>query len=76
MSQAYQCDRCGRYYSTQDIAKLYDEGSSATSAARFNLEMDNHPYEAKKFDLCPRCKISLKQWYYIDIDELRKDEQK
>ena len=74
MSQAYQCDRCGKYYSAQDIAKLYNEGSSATSAGRFMLEIDNHPYESTRFDLCPSCRISLKKWYYEDMLELRKED--
>lgn len=57
MSQAKQCDRCGKFYPIfgreLDLDKDY---------WRYDIIKDCHPNEAYKLDLCDDCKKALFLW--------------
>ena len=59
MSEAKQCDRCGKLYEL----KFLDEVDYRADWWRFILSKDMHPYGEVKIDLCNECRKNLAEWY-------------
>lgn len=57
MSDAKQCDRCGKLYSP-DITN-FDFNKDWW---RYNIYKDNHPMDEYKLDLCNECRKKLYIW--------------
>lgn len=53
MANAKQCDRCGKFYSVDDLDNEY-----------FTVAIKNKLYGTQKtnFDVCPDCEAELRAW--------------
>ena len=57
MSQAKQCDRCGKFYPILSRELELDK-----DYWRYDIVKDCTHYKAKKLDLCDDCKKALFLW--------------
>lgn len=56
MATAMKCDRCGRFYDK------YGDGETANSLYFQNSDINGFCACDKKYDLCPNCMETVKNW--------------
>lgn len=62
MANAKRCDRCGRFYTTQNDIKVHFVTEPYVKANHLQLEYTSK-LERKRVDLCPECVDELIQYF-------------